>query len=411
MTAPSQVTHQRLRALGCKSLISCGNWHTADARVLGPLERYAYTVGDVIDQHGYFGGRHEGEGAAWSVRVGHQFEDRSGLFEPEALPLACVQVAGHPQILSEIGWPNPNRFKAEFPVLCALYGALQGIDGMVLFAVNGPGWSASVDKFQLNVPSVMGQFPACALIYRRGYVSEAETIFHEELDLEALYDLEGAALVEAQALDALRQADVPEGDAQRGSGLSGLDPLLFFAGRVERSFGANGGGLTTSGALDELVTRQRRMVSSATEELELEYDTGNVLFATPYAEGACGFLGSASLDLLRVDCENDYSSILAVSLDGRPLASSREILIQAATEERPYGWRVEKGRIADLGGYPLLARELDARITLEGGARLRSAIVLDVHGYERSRLEIETRGEDAVLTLPRDALYTILRAR
>ncbi|HYW79617.1 MAG TPA: hypothetical protein VE890_08570, partial [Thermoguttaceae bacterium] len=31
-----------------KGLVSCSNWHTADARTLDPLERYCYTAGDVI---------------------------------------------------------------------------------------------------------------------------------------------------------------------------------------------------------------------------------------------------------------------------------------------------------------------------------------------------------------------------
>jgi hypothetical protein len=94
---------------------------------------------------------------------------------------------------------------------------------------------------------------------------------------------------------------------------------------------------------------------------------------------------------------------------GRPLRTAREVLVQAMTEEKPYGYRVEDDRVVDLGGYPMLVREIRTDVTIRGGARLSEAVVLDVHGYERGKAKLRRRGRDAVLTLPKDALYTILR--
>ena len=99
--------------LGVKSLISCSNWHTADPRVLDALERYTYTAGDVIDRHGYFGGKHDGPRARYAIDVGDTFADRAAVLEPAAPPITVNQVDGYPHTTTEIGWPNPNRFKAE----------------------------------------------------------------------------------------------------------------------------------------------------------------------------------------------------------------------------------------------------------------------------------------------------------
>jgi hypothetical protein len=60
-----------LRGLGFKGVITASNWITASPEVLGPLEKYTYTVADFIDRHGYFGCHRRGEASEWSVRDGH----------------------------------------------------------------------------------------------------------------------------------------------------------------------------------------------------------------------------------------------------------------------------------------------------------------------------------------------------
>jgi hypothetical protein len=75
--------YQFLRQLGFRGLIHGSNWATADPEVLGPLEKLSYTAGDFIDRHGYFECNHKGDNAAWSVRPGHTYSERSALrFDP-----------------------------------------------------------------------------------------------------------------------------------------------------------------------------------------------------------------------------------------------------------------------------------------------------------------------------------------
>jgi len=394
--------------LGSGSLISCSNWKTADPATLDALEHYTYTAGDVIDRHGYFGGRHTGPRAGYAVSVGDTFTDRAGVLEPERLPIPFNQVDGYPHIISEIGWTNPNRFKAECPFLCAAYGSLQGMDGFFLFALNGAGWESSPSKFPLAVPTLMGQFPAAALMYRRGDVQEGGTVVHEVLSLTDLYDFKGSAVLEAQNLDALRRADVPPGGVKRGASVPTIDPLAFYVGRVMRTIGGD----PSKAVLRDLsphIDRKKRLVRALTGQLTWDYGTGVATVDTPRTQGATGFLATARRIQLKdvvIESRNEFGTILVTSLDGLPIATSRRILIQAMTEERTASWTVRGNRIADLGGYPITVRHIDATVTLTRGG-LRSIHTLDPHGYVRETRSAQPAESRLRIRLAADAMYTL----
>ncbi|MEZ6120327.1 MAG: hypothetical protein R3C28_27660 [Pirellulaceae bacterium] len=137
-----QQMYDFLREIGFQGAITCSNWVTASPEVLGPLEKYSYTVGDFIDRHGYFGCLHKGENSAWSVRNGHTFRNRSALrFEAEdgdglsfVHPAVDITYANKPSMISETTFNRPNRYRSEAPLFFASYGSLQGTDAFCLFA-------------------------------------------------------------------------------------------------------------------------------------------------------------------------------------------------------------------------------------------------------------------------------------
>ena len=396
--------------LGFGGLVSCSNWKTADANILDALERYTYTVGDVIDRHGYFGPQHKGDGANYSVRVGHTYKDRPAVLEPQSLPIQVNQVTGFPHIISELGWPNPNRFRADCTFLTAAYGALQGVDGVFIFAI-GSNYlvDQSMSKFAASCPVIAGTFPAVALAYRRGDVGETVPAIRRVLALEDLFALKGSA-ASAQAFDKLRLKDVPSGGAKRGS--SGLDPLSFYVGPVERVIGvdgARGGGVDLSKYID----RVKKKVTSIGRQLAWDYGKGLVTIDTPRCQGAAGFLsraGAVALSDVTIASKNEYGAIVAISLDGKPLASSRKILIQAMTEERPFGFRAVGGRITDLGGAPFGVKKIAADISLRllGSTTLRAS-VLDENGYPRKQgVRVEVKGKVVSVKLSSDGVYHVI---
>ncbi|HUU43128.1 MAG TPA: hypothetical protein VMX57_05075, partial [Planctomycetota bacterium] len=102
-----------------------------------------------------------------------------------------------------------------------------------------------------------------------------------------------------------------------------------------------------------------------------------------------------------------FGSIVVTSLDGMALGASKKFLIQAMTEERPYGWKVNGDKVVDLGGYPMNVRAVDAVVTLKRPA-VRSVTVLDEHGYARGKVAPERVDDGWRIRLPEDALYTLV---
>ncbi len=395
--------------LRVKSLISASNWKTADPALLDAIERYTYTTCDVIDQHGYFGGKHTGPRSSYAVSTNDTFEDRAGVLEPTALPIQFFQYNGFPQIISETGWTLPNRLRADNTFLCSAYGALQGVDGFFFFAVNAPGWQQTPVKFPVSVPSVLGQFPACALQYRRGDVAESEPVIHQALSLKHLFALKGRSGATSQNLDKLRQKDIPKAGHPASHENSAIDPLAFFTGKISRSFEQD---KSSARNLNRNINRAAKTIQSQTRELNWDYGNGQVTVNTPRSQGITGFLkkaGTVQLNDMIIDCDNTYASVQVISLDDKPLASSAKILIQAFTREQAYGWKTDtNGRILNLGTPPLNVENIQATVILKKSPATAVVTVLDINGYPTRKINATRNGKGLAIQLPKNALYTIV---
>ena len=399
--------------LGYGGLVTASNWHVTDGPTLDALERYTYTAGDVIDRHGYFGGEHTGDGAGYSVRVGHEYSDRAGVHAPESLPLAVAQIEGHPHTISEIGWPQPNRFRADMTFLSSAYGSLQGVDAFFFFAVGSPFLAdATMGKFQICSPAVIGTFPAAALAYRRGDVRQPEPAVAQVLELDDLYAMRGSGVGNPAALDVLREADIPAGASVPGA-VTAYDPLTFYAGPFTRTFGEsreNSRRADTSAAID----RAAKTIDSLGGQLHWDYGDGVVTVDTRPTQGAAGFLAAAGpveLADVTIHMRNEYGSVTVTSLDDRAVETSDLLLIQVMTEDQPYGFRAEDGRITALGSAPFGVRETDASVKLPARYADFEAVPLDENGYPTgARLSADVGENGAVtLRLHARALYTVLR--
>jgi hypothetical protein len=397
--------------LGVRCLVSATNWKTADDVRLGALDHYAWAACEVIDKHGYFGGPHTGPRASYSLSKGDTYKDRCALLEPESLPVAQIQYVGHPNIISEINWPMPNRYRADMPWLCALYGSLQGTDGFFHFAVGTAGWLPQHPKFSVSTPVMFGQFPACAVVYRKGYVQPGPVVVREAVRLADLYALKGTAATEPQNLDALRAADVPPGGTLSTDRPGSVDPLAPYVGQVVRVVGENPGESQIRD-LSTFVDREKKLIRSSTGELIWNYGKGIVAFNTPKAQGAAGFL--SELDELKlgdvvIRSRNEYGAVAVISLDGEPLRTSKRILLQVMTEDANEGWTTAAAgdglkRITSLGGPPIVVRNIDATVTIKRPDAAKLAVTaLDANGRKRGEL----RGGGTIKLLP-DCLYYLV---
>ncbi len=372
-----------LRELGYKGLITCSNWTTADDRVLGPLEKYSYTVGDFVDRHGYVGGVHQGSDSGWSIREGHIFGHRSILkFEgaqpgsPKAFthPVMDPKYNGLPSMISETTWTRPNRFRGEAPLYYAIYGALQDSDAIVHFAHDGANWEVKprffMQPWTLMAPTQMGQFPAAALIYRQGLVDVGEVMADVRLDLKDLRALKGTPLVQSASLDELRKADTLGGTVAEGGSIS---PLVHYVGRTNVVIGDNPG-KTAVRPLGRFIDLEKQTVRSSTGQVLLDYGKGILAVNAPRVQVVCGNIaalkGQISLDVLELTTPLEYVYLALVPLDGLPLAQSKSMFLQVMTEEKPAEWATEPAgngleRITNLGRDPWMIRSPDIKFKLK----------------------------------------------
>ncbi len=402
--------------LGVKNLITCSNWKTADPRTLGVLENYTYTAGDSVLNNIYFDVEYDPRPERfYAVDVGDTYSDRSALRHPHfPEPFTVAHMDGYPYMITENSWTRPNRFRTEWPFLVATYGTMLGIDGWCFFSWDGPEWTSQMGVWEVNSPSVLGQFPAAALLYRMGWVAEAPPALTDRLRLKDIYAYQEAALFEMSGRDALWDSRIGELEGATDQAAMQADRLSFFTGRVVRQITDDEPGVQMAD-LSNAIDRATSTVTSLTGQIRWNYAQGTITVDTPYAQGACGVLsaaGSIELGDLTIESGNEYGSILVVSLDGRPLAESGKVLIQAGTEDLPYGFATEpangKKSISDLGGYPMNMVKVDASVTLKGD-RARTAQVLSETGYEIGRTaDTATTGAGLTVRLPEDSLYTLV---
>lgn len=381
--------------LGFKGSVTGSNWITADSRLLGPLDKWSNAGCDFMDRHGYYGGVHEGERAAYLLSNGDRYNDASALLfetgKPNELsfnlPLMDLAYNGKPSTISEINWVLPNRYRADMPVLTAAYGALQGTDAFFFFASDA-GWSDRLAKFSVADPVAMGQFPATALIFRQGLVETGGVAVHLEAKLADLDALKGIPLSAPQNVDDNRKGDLPASGTSGTTGTDGaVDPLAFLVGRVEVNV-SEAGGVSSLPDLSKWIDHQRKIVRSMTGQLTWDYGRGFATIDAPSAQGLTGFLskaGTLSLADLTVSSPLDYGSILVVSLDGRPLKTSRKMLLQVMSEDANSGWAAPGSglrTIASVGGPPIVVKKLAGHVSLHRGdaASLR-VTPLDFNGY------------------------------
>jgi hypothetical protein len=416
--------------LGCAQLVNAGDWKTADTTRLDDVERWSYTANDVIAINRYYGPVHVGKDAGWRINPGDHFQDLSALLNPADFPLNLRQPAGRPMMITESHWVPPLGYQAEAPFLVSAYQSLTGIDAFYWFSVGGPEWSnvdraewdaASRKKWSVDTPMELGQFPAAALAYRKGYIRQGKPVVVEHRPLTDLWERKPPLISEDPSFDPNRDV----GDAPKRSNARGeVDPLAFLAGPVKVAFDSDAPDQVAD--LSRLIDRDNRIVRSDTGELAWDYGRGVCTLDAPSVQGACGFLKGASPIRLKdatIETSNDYAAVTLVALDDQPLASSRKILAQVGTVARPSGWAEREAefkgagkttyqgkQIVSTGKMPWVIVPSQVVVTLANPA-LTAATALDPNGEPTAELKVERSATSFKVTLPKDAMYAVLEAR
>lgn len=401
-----------VRGLGYQGPVSPTNWRTANDLLLRDVEYYTYTATDVIDIHNYFSAKASTE-LSYAVSVGDTYANVSAVDRPEEISSAFEQVENRASMVSEFVWTNPNDVAAESPLLSLGYASLQDVDALFWFAHASVGFDTVLKRWQPGRPATMGQFPGVNLLYRRGDIAEAPVSVREGRSLESLMSLEESIIVQGAGFDPTRD-DLY--DPEQGTGKLGMEAALV--GKVEVAFGDSDRDFVHPD-LPLLQDEADGYIRSITGEAELDRNRGVFTFDSPRSQGATSYLGGAGpveLSDAIVEVGNPFGAVLVISLDGRPIAESGEVLIQAASMDQPYGFATEPAvlpggldahTILDKGTVPFNIQNIDGQVTLKGFAGA-SATYLDANGYPVARPVQGDDGDDLIVTLPFNALYTVV---
>ncbi len=407
--------------IGCKQLINAGNWKSVDPITADDAERYAYTANDVIAKNGYYGSIHAGINTGWQILTQQVYTNWSALKRPRFWPTNIKMVDNYPFLITESLWVPPNLYSAEGPLLVAGQMSLTGLDSFYWFSSGTGEWSPHDKKWGYTTPMMLGQFPATALAFRKGYIQQAdEPVVYEERSLEDIWQQKTPLISETEVWDPNRDmGEMPvESKVQ-----TPVDPLAFCVGPVEVKYGGNAENNKVSPELDTLIDKDKKTLKSVTGEITTDYANGVYMVNAPKFQGAAGFLKTQDVIQLgntTIECDNDYASIVAVCLDDKPLAESEKILVQVGTVARPDGWIVrdrvvvnnekeyEGVQILEKGGDTLLIENTKATWSIRN-PKLANAVALDENGVAiEAKITLERKGDTLHVKLPANALYTII---
>jgi hypothetical protein len=421
------------KELSCRQLLNASNWVTADPVRLNDAERWTYTAMDVLAVNRYTGGLHVGANNGWRIDPGHHFTNSSCLTDPRALPMNLKQVVGHPIVVTESTWVSPEGYQTEGPFLVAAYQSLTGIAGYYWFAATAAEYDLDpclrllnlqgqhpLFKWSCSTPALQGQFPAAALIYRRGYLKQGDLVVHEERPLDDLWARKVPVIAEDRSFDPNRYQGATGGEKSKVQG--GADPLAFLVGPVEVKYGGDSA-RTSVIDLSKYIDNEKKTVRSITGEVRLDHGIGLCTIDAPRAQGASGFLRKAAeiqLTDVTIRSANDYATVYVVSLDDQPVRSSAKLLVQTGTMARLTGWKTKPAEFKvdgkkDAKGYEIVAtgqppwRVVDTDMTLIiHNPKLTTATVLDTSGYPVQKVRGEQASGKFTLRLPANTLYLVL---
>jgi hypothetical protein len=160
------------------------------------------------------------------------------------------------------------------------------------------------------------------------------------------------------------------------------------------------------------VNRRENWVLSCTRQLKLDYGKGVLYLNAPAAQGVSGALreaGPLNLRDVAIRSELELGHIVAVALDGQPLATSRRILLQVMSEEKNAGFRTQAAernvqRMESIGQDPWLVKELQGQVRLKrSDAASLSVTALDLRGYP-----VRKTGTAADIPLLPQTLYYLI---
>jgi hypothetical protein len=355
---------------------------------LGYSPAYIQSQLDYVDNHAYW--RHPSGG--WiSLTAKEPWEmgnDAMVNSLGNILQLAGQRVVGKPYTISEYNHPYPNQFGAEGQTTLAVYGALQGWDGIFQYSYNH-----YVNDFEPQAmpwcffdliarTDVLAHFPACSAIFLRGDVREAKQAVVASTDAASSRDRLAASRSTGFAI-----------------GSQGHDARLSAIHKTGVSFD---GGQPAEAV--KLPADQNVFVSDTGEitwnrekpdAAYLAVNTPNTLLFTGFPEGRRIELGGVTLAVGKTRLNWATVSLVSRRATGFGEKGAPASILLAATGDAGNAGRVmkpldgKKITLTDRGHAPMMVEGIPATLTLRADAAKTTCYALDPHGDRKQPVPVE----------------------
>ena len=303
--------------------------------------------------------------------------------------LAVQRVDNKPYTISEYNHPYPNQFGAEGQPMLCVYGRLHGWDGVFQYSYNH-----YVDQFEPQAnpwcffdciarTDVLAHFPACAAIFLRGDVRQADR-----------------SIVAAVDLAAYRERLAASRSVSFSLGTLGMDTRLSLVHRTALDFA--GGGINPADA-PRLPADQRVFTSDTGEILwnreipgaaYLAVNAPNTKLFTGFPRGRTIDLGGVTLKIGETRLGWATVSLVSRQATGFGEQGGANILLAATGDSGNSGRIVKpmggnKITLTDRGAAPVLAEGIPATVTLPAEPRAIDCYALDPSGNRKGKVSVE----------------------
>ncbi len=275
----------------------------------------ALTAGEIIDAHAYGGNGELERNPLKAANMVHW--------------LAAAQIAGRPLSVTEWNverFPVPDRHAV--PMYIAASASHQGWDAMMQYAyaqvpLNEQGKASNWHAF--NDPALIATLPAAALLFRRGDVAEATSVYAFAPSPAQLF---WQSISPANAI-ALRTA------AERGRLVLVLPATKALPWLEAGALPANASRIIDPAL--SLVAANATEVVSDSGNLRRNWELGIFTIDTPRSQAAMGAIGGRNIQLqdVRVAAGTANATVAVQSLDDLPISRSRNILVSVGAGASP----------------------------------------------------------------------------
>jgi hypothetical protein len=344
----AEMTDYLKHTLGSRSLVIATADHSHSGSGYPIL--LATMDSDIIDGHTYW--QHPESYVRKSPMVNDPFNST-------VVELSRSAIAGKPYTVSEVNNPFPNDFDSEGIPILAAYGALQDWDGIFWYTFEpkvDPAWEPYVgDPFDISLdPVKMPELAAGALMFLRADIAPAHTIAERSYTRKQVFDSMLIPSTDRPFYTPGFPLDLPLEHQVRISSFDG-PPTLPFAQTP-----------TTDRILSD--TGQLAWYHSSQK-------SGVVTVNSPRTQALIGFVKSndKAVDNLQAQIEDEFSTILLTSLDGKPIAQASRLLLVAGgrVENAGQQWNTAGTDVTNWGESPTLIEQVKGNIVLKNieGAR------------------------------------------